>query len=132
MWEEDRQVRDGRAEAGGRESRPVHEVTGSDVEVEGERVAEAPDIIVGYNYGYGNSDEASTGQITHDVLAENDMGGTFNGSHLMSPDVVKGILMTNGKVLPGDHQLEDLTVQVLSHYGIEPTTEMKGHPVLQK
>ena len=99
---------------------------------EGERVAEAPDIIVGYNYGYGNSDEASTGQITHDVLAENDMGGTFNGSHLMSPDVVKGILMTNGKVLPGDHQLEDLTVQVLSHYGIEPTTEMKGHPVLQK
>jgi len=98
---------------------------------EGERLDEAPDIIVGYNYGYGNSDEASQGQITHSVLLDNNMGGTFNGSHLMSPDVVQGILMTNGKVLPGDHQLEDLTVQVLSYYGIEPGSGMDGHPVLE-
>lgn len=97
----------------------------------GERVGEAPDIIVGYNYGYGNSDEASVGQISHSILIDNNTGGTFNGSHLMSPDVVQGILMTNGEVRAGAHQLEDLTVEVLSYYGIDPTPDMQGHPVLK-
>jgi predicted AlkP superfamily phosphohydrolase/phosphomutase len=98
---------------------------------EGERLAEAPDIVVGYNYGYGNSDEASQGRIPHHVLSDNDRGGTFNGSHLMSPDVVAGILMTNARVRPGEHALEDLTVEVLRQYGIQPGPGMKGHPVLE-
>jgi hypothetical protein len=49
----------------------------------------------------------------------------------MSPDVVQGILMTNGKVRAGEHQLEDLTVEVLNYYGINPDADMKGHPVLE-
>jgi predicted AlkP superfamily phosphohydrolase/phosphomutase len=98
---------------------------------QGQRSEEAPDMVVGYNYGYGNSDEASTGQITHGILRDNDQGGTFNGSHLMAPDVVQGTLMTNRKVLPGEHALEDLTVEVLKQYGIKPGAGMKGHPVLE-
>jgi predicted AlkP superfamily phosphohydrolase/phosphomutase len=96
----------------------------------GERVNEAPDILVGYDVEYGNSDQASLGTIPHDVLADN-MGGTFNGNHLMSPDVVKGSLMTNGAVLPGAHGLEDLTVEILKQYGITPPVEMHGGPVLR-
>ena len=97
----------------------------------GERLEEAPDIIVGYNYGYGNSDEASSARIPHQVLQDNDRGGTFNGSHLMAPDVVAGILMTNRQVRPGEHALEDLTVEVLSFYGIRPDDSMQGHRVLE-
>jgi predicted AlkP superfamily phosphohydrolase/phosphomutase len=96
----------------------------------GARIGEAPDILVGYDVEYGNSDQASLGTIPHDVLADN-LGGTFNGNHLMSPDVVKGSLMTNGAVLPGDHGLEDLTVEILKQYGIAPPVEMRGHPVLR-
>jgi predicted AlkP superfamily phosphohydrolase/phosphomutase len=96
----------------------------------GERLAEAPDIQVGYNAGYGNSDASSTGRIPHEVLSDND-GGTFNGNHLMAPEVVQGILMTNGKVLPGAHALEDLTVELLKQYGIEPQEGQEGHPVLE-
>lgn len=95
----------------------------------GDRVPEAPDIVVGYDAGYGNSDEASLGSIGQDILQDN-LGGTFNGSHLMVPDVVAGSLLSNRPVADGTHQLEDLTVEVLSHFGVEPLPGMDGHRVL--
>lgn len=96
----------------------------------GERIAEAPDILVGYNAGYGNSDASSTGRIPNAVLSDNN-GGTFNGNHLMSPQVVAGTLLTNGRVRAGEHALEDLTVEILKQYGIEPPSGMDGEPVLE-
>ncbi|MFT7670197.1 MAG: putative AlkP superfamily phosphohydrolase/phosphomutase [Planctomycetota bacterium] len=101
----------------------------SDVYV-GERVAEAPDLVVGYNAGYGNSDASSTGRIPHLVMQDN-TGGTFNGNHLMAPEVVAGILLTNGKVRPGAHALEDLTVEILERYGVKPGEGQNGHRVLE-
>jgi predicted AlkP superfamily phosphohydrolase/phosphomutase len=95
----------------------------------GERVDEAPDIVVGYNTDYGNSDEASLGRVSPQVLRDN-MGGTFNGHHLMAPDVVPGTLMANRPVAAGAHALEDVTVEVLRQYGIGPVQGMQGHPVL--
>ncbi len=103
----------------------------ADTVFSGERRDEAPDMIVGYNFGYGNSDEASQGGIPRVVLLDNDAGGTFNGSHLMAPDVVAGTLMTNGKVREGAHALVDLTVEVLRQYGIQPSADLSGHPVLE-
>jgi predicted AlkP superfamily phosphohydrolase/phosphomutase len=97
----------------------------------GERTSEAPDILVGYNAGYDNSDEASQGHVTSYTLSNNDRGGTFNGSHLMSPDVVRGTLLSNRKIAAGTHGLEDLTVEVLRHYGIPPGPGMQGHAVLE-
>lgn len=96
----------------------------------GERLSEAPDILVGYNSGYGNSDEASLGQIPHHVLSDN-LGGTFNGSHLMDPRVVAGTLLTNGKIGLADPRLEDLTVELLGQYNVKPDPEMDGRPVLK-
>jgi predicted AlkP superfamily phosphohydrolase/phosphomutase len=97
----------------------------------GARAVDAPDMIVGYNSGYDNSDEATMGRIPHDVLADN-LGGTFNGSHLMAPDVVMGTLLSNRKVLPGSHGLEDLTVEILARYGIAPQSGQGGHRVLEQ
>ncbi len=96
----------------------------------GERASEAPDLLVGYNAEYGNSDFSSTGRIPNAVLDDN-MGGTFNGNHLMSPEVVKGTLLTNGRVLGGSPLLEDLTVEILKQYGIAPESGMRGAPVLR-
>lgn len=95
-----------------------------------ERISEAPDILVGYEYGYGNSDAASLGGFDVDVIFDN-LGGTFNGSHLMCPDVVGGILLSTLPVREGDHALTDLTVEVLAHYGIEPIEGMIGSRVLE-
>ena len=95
-----------------------------------EGIPGSPDIIVGYNSGYGNSDEATLGQI-HAVILEDNVGGTFNGSHLMAPEVVPGTLLTNRSVRDGEHALEDLTVEILRQYGLEPGEGMQGHPVLE-
>ncbi len=91
---------------------------------------EAPDLVVGYNADYDNSDPSSLGEIPNAVLEDN-LGGTFNGSHLMCPDVVPGVLLTNGAVLPGPHGLEDLTVEILKQYGLPPADGMRGKPVLR-
>jgi predicted AlkP superfamily phosphohydrolase/phosphomutase len=96
----------------------------------GPRVAEAPDLVVGYDALYGNSDPASTGRIPNLVFEDN-TGGTFNGSHLMAPEVVPGVLMTNGEVLEGEHGLRDLAVELLRRYGVGPQPGMRGRPVLR-
>jgi predicted AlkP superfamily phosphohydrolase/phosphomutase len=96
----------------------------------GSRVAEAPDLIVGFASGYDNSDPASLGRIPNQVLEDN-RGGTFNGSHLMAPEVVPGCLMTNGAVEGTGHRLEDVTVEILRRYGIARPQHMTGRPVLK-
>lgn len=91
----------------------------------GERLGEAPNILVGYNVGYGNSDEASLGRVPHAVLSDN-RGGTFNGSHLMAPEVVQGTLLANFPIILEDPRLEDLTLSILQHYGVAPEPNMDG------
>lgn len=95
----------------------------------GARLAEAPDVVVGYDSGYGNSDPSTLGRVPHHVLQDN-TGGTFNGNHLMAPEVVAGTLLANVPIRDGDHRLEDLTVEILSRYGVEPAPELQGHRVL--
>ena len=103
----------------------------------GSRIAEAPDMLVGYDAGYGNSDLSSTGRIPHDVLVDNSPAnhggklGTFNGNHLMHPDVVPGVMVSNRRVRSGNIGLEDLTAEILHCYGIEKPAEMKGNPVFE-
>ena len=96
----------------------------------GDRMAEAPDIQVGFNYGYGNSDASSTGRVPNKVIEDN-LGGTFNGNHLMAAEVVSGTLLTNAPVQDGAHSLKDLTVEILKQYGIAPAVNQTGHPVLR-
>ena len=111
--------------------KPVMRADLASVIYHGDRVSEAPDMLVGYSAGYGNSDPASTGRIPFNILEDN-TGGTFNGSHLMVPDAVPGILMTNQTVRDDEkHALTDLTVEILSYFGLEPAEGMMGHRVLE-
>jgi len=101
------------------------EVYGED----GERLDEAPDVLVGYNTDYENSEDSTQGSIPHDVLEDN-LGGSFVGSHLMAPEMVPGTLLANRPLRDGQHALEDLTVEILAQYGIDPVEGMVGHRVL--
>ena len=95
-----------------------------------ERIGDAPDILVGYASGYDNSDAASVGRIPMNVVQDN-LGYTFNGSHLMAPEEVAGILLSTRPPVEGSHALEDLTVAVLAHYGLAPVDGMIGSPVFE-
>ena len=89
---------------------------------------EGPDLVVGYDRGYGCSDESTLGEITEDVLRDNE--SRWSGNHLMAPEVVPGVLLLNRKLAKDGHDLTDLTATLLSHYGIEPVAGMTGTPIL--
>ncbi len=92
-----------------------------------ERRAEGPDLIVGYDRGYGASDESTLGEITDAVFEDNT--SRWSGNHLMAPEVVPGILLTNRKLSGSGYDLTDLTVTLLAYYGIDPAPGMVGEPI---
>jgi predicted AlkP superfamily phosphohydrolase/phosphomutase len=115
------------ADPGGSEPVVLRVDRGSEV-YSGPRTAEGPDLVVGYNRGYGCSDESTLGEITKMVLVDN--RSRWSGNHLMAPEVVPGILLLNRKLEKNGHDLTDLTATLLSHYGIEKLPDMIGEPIL--
>jgi hypothetical protein len=85
-------------------------------------------MLVGYNRGYGCSDESALGEVTEDVLVDNK--SRWSGSHLMAPEVTPGVLLMNRKLARDGYGLTDLTATLLSYYGIERLPEMIGEPIL--
>jgi predicted AlkP superfamily phosphohydrolase/phosphomutase len=90
----------------------------------GSRLSEAPDLVVGYDVGYGTSDQSTLGEITEDVIADNT--SRWSGNHLMDPEVVPGILLSNRKVTGQGYGLTDVTASILALYGLPMNEGMSG------
>jgi len=93
----------------------------------GPRTDEGPDLLVGYDAGYGASDESTLGEVTEEVIADNT--SRWSGNHLMDPRVVPGVLLLNRKLQSDGHDLTDLTATILSHYGIATPDDMVGKAI---
>lgn len=96
----------------------------------GTRSAEAPDLIVGYDREYGCSDASTLGEITELVIEDNT--DYWSGNHLMAPEVVPGILLTNAKLPRTGYDLTDMTMTLLDHYGLAPAPGMIGTSIFSK
>lgn len=94
----------------------------------GARVAEAPDLVVGYDRGYGHSDESTLGEILEPELADNT--SRWSGNHLMAPEVVPGVLLSSRPLAAEGHDLTDVTATILAWYGVDPLPGMQGTPFL--
>jgi predicted AlkP superfamily phosphohydrolase/phosphomutase len=94
----------------------------------GPRKNEGPDLVIGYNRGFGCSDQSTLGEITEAVIEDNT--SRWSGNHLMAPEVVPGVILINRKVSKDGHDLTDVTATILSHYGIAPLPGMTGEPIL--
>jgi predicted AlkP superfamily phosphohydrolase/phosphomutase len=92
-----------------------------------QRRAEGPDLVVGYDVGYGASDESTLGEITEHVLVDNE--SRWSGNHLMSPDVVPGVLLVNRKLTGSGYELTDVTATLLAHYGLDAPSGMVGRSI---
>jgi predicted AlkP superfamily phosphohydrolase/phosphomutase len=108
-------------------ARVVLRVDDADDIYSAERRAEGPDLVIGYDRGYGASDESTLGEITEDTMADNT--SRWSGNHLMSPDVVPGILLVNRSLSGSGYDLTDLTATLLAHYGLEPLPGMVGQAI---
>ena len=94
---------------------------------QGPYVEEAPDIIVGYNYGYRSSWATPLGRIPKEIVEDNT--AKWSGDHCMAPEVIPGILLANRKIKVKSPALYDLTPTFLQIFGIEKPTEMIGKPI---
>ena len=95
----------------------------------GSRIDEAPDLVVGYDAGYGCSDESTLGEIVEGVFEDNK--DRWSGNHLMDPSVVPGILLVNRKLPRDGHDLTDVTATLLDYHGMAVPDDMVGESFLR-
>lgn len=90
----------------------------------------APDLQLGFNTGFGASDECAIGGVVGggEFLVDND--SRWSGSHLMDPELVRGtIISTSGKTFSKDPALEDITATLYSLFGVAPPEGTDGLPL---
>jgi predicted AlkP superfamily phosphohydrolase/phosphomutase len=95
----------------------------------GGRVAEAPDLVIGYNQNYSGSDPSTLGEVTEAVLEDNT--SRWSGNHLIDPRLVPGVLLVNAPLAAGERDLTDVTASILDHYGLPPAQGMVGTSFLR-
>ena len=93
----------------------------------GDYLAQAPDLVVGYNRGYRASWETTIGQIPREWIADN--LDAWSGDHCMAAEHVPGILLSNKKINASEPKLYDLAPTLLSIYGLEKEQKMVGASV---
>ena len=107
---------------------PIRLVYRTRDEWRGPRLESAPDIIVGYDWGYRSSWDSPLGQFPRDVFVDNDE--TWSGDHSIDYRLVPGVLLTNRRISLETPALYDLTVAVLDEFGVAPLPEMIGTDAL--
>jgi predicted AlkP superfamily phosphohydrolase/phosphomutase len=93
----------------------------------GPYLAEAPDLIVGYNEGYRTSWDAAVGKVTAEVFEDNCKA--WSGDHSVDPVLVPGVLFSNRKFDAQDPGIEDMAPTVLDLFGVERPAWMEGRPI---
>lgn len=93
----------------------------------GAHVADAPDVIVGYAWGYRSSWATSTGGVPATLLEDNTEA--WSGDHCMDARTVPGVLLANRPLAPGGADLRDLPVTILRYFGVPVPAAMTGHSV---
>jgi len=84
----------------------------------------APDMILGYNWGYRNSWETALGEIPKKLIGINKK--KWGGDHCIDSSLVPGIIFTNKKIKKKDPGLEDMAPTILLEAGVKPLPEMEG------
>ena len=107
---------------------PVRLVFRTRDEWHGDQMDDAPDIVVGYDWGYRTSWDSPLGQFPREVFVDNDE--TWSGDHSIDFRLVPGVLLSNRPIAFDSPALYDLTVGVLDEFGVAPLDEMIGRDAL--
>ena len=95
----------------------------------GEYVGAAPDIIVGYDWGYRTSWESALGDVMAELIAVSKE--KWSGDHCGATGVVPGVLFASSKIALAQPHLYDLAPTILAEFGIEKPKDMVGNDVFQ-
>jgi len=97
----------------------------------GEHADEAPDLFIGFNDGYRASWQTALGAAP--AVAVEDNAKKWSGDHLIDPNLVPGILLSNQKIENEHPTLYDLTPTILRAIGYKDkeieALKMDGKPL---
>lgn len=96
----------------------------SDQIYSGPATALAPDLIIGYARGYRASWATCLGDLTSEILLDND--SAWSADHCADALEVPGVLFCNRPIQSKDPSLVDLAPTILAEFGLPPTAAMVG------
>ncbi len=94
----------------------------------GPYVERAPDILVGYDWGYRTAWESALGDVVTEELIT-DCEDKWSGDHCGATEIVPGILFSNKPLLLEGPHLYDIPPSILAEFGIPTPKEMVGHNI---
>ena len=109
--------------------KPILRVDLRDEIYQGRCVENAPDMIVGFAREYGASDETALGDVPKRKSWLIDNKAKWSGNHLMAPEVVPGVLVTNLPVQKQDPDLLDMYATLLQYFDVELPETARGRPI---
>ena len=93
----------------------------------GEEMKYAPDLIIGYNWGYRASNETALGAFPRELFRDNT--DKWSGDHLIDYIWIPGIILSNKKITHRQPALYDIAPTILAEFGIPLLKEMVGRPI---
>ncbi|MDH5406855.1 MAG: hypothetical protein OEX80_09990, partial [Candidatus Aminicenantes bacterium] len=93
----------------------------------GEEMKYAPDLIIGYNWGYRASNETALGAFPRELFRDNT--DKWSGDHLIDYIWIPGIILSNKKITHRQPALYDIAPTILAEFGIPLPKEMVGRPI---
>jgi predicted AlkP superfamily phosphohydrolase/phosphomutase len=99
----------------------------SDRIYQGNATALAPDLIIGYRRGYRASWETITGNLTEQVVLDNDLA--WSADHCADALEVPGVLFSSRPIRGKAPSLVDLAPSILAEFGLPAPPQMVGKDV---
>jgi predicted AlkP superfamily phosphohydrolase/phosphomutase len=101
----------------------------SDKAYSGQAMAFAPDIVVGYCRDYRASWATCLGDMTKEVLLDND--SAWSADHCADVSEVPGVVFANRPIAAENPALTDLGPTILTEFGLKPPASMEGKNIFK-
>ncbi len=88
---------------------------------------EAPDLIIGAEYGYRVSWGCVTGALEEEIFSDNVK--SWSADHDVDPELVDGVLFSNIKIREARVNIIDLAPSILKLFGLTPPRYMEGKDI---
>jgi len=96
----------------------------SDEVYSGPLASTAPDLIIGYHRGYRASWATTLGDITEEVISDND--SAWSADHCMAAEQLPGVVFSNRPILRNRPSLVDMAPTMLELFGVSTPPTMEG------
>jgi predicted AlkP superfamily phosphohydrolase/phosphomutase len=108
---------------------PITRIDKAEDVYSGDRVRDAPDLVVGYNRGFRAGWKTDLGEFTFEVLEPN--RELWSGDHCIDYTLVPGVLLSNKRIAMQTPALTDIAPTLLAEYGIAKPKNMVGQSVFK-